>query len=373
MSQTDDDLSLFQDSVARYLAKDYDFAERTRVLAAWDEAPMHWGAFAELGWLGVGMPETVGGYGGPLDQLALAEQLGGALVAEPWLPNAALCAPLLLALDGEGQAARLRAFVAGDERLALAAWEPGARYDACHVGTLAERQSSGKWRLKGEKTLVLGGGQADTMLILARTSGETQDTGGLTLFAVPRQAQGVSMRALPTYDGRTTAQVGMASVLVDDAARIGPIGGAWPAVERAIDHATVMLCGEAVGAMAQALALTQAYLRERRQFGRAITDNQVVRHRLVDMFVAIEQARAITEAATARLDDAPAVRRRAVSLAKAFVSPAGRRVGEDAVQLHGAIGMTDEYRVGHCYKRLSAAANLFGDTAWHLARLAVQD
>lgn len=372
MYDTEDDSRLFQDSVARYLAKDYGFAQRTQALAAWDAAPAHWQAFAELGWLAVGMPEDLGGYGGAHEQLALAEQLGGALVVEPWLANAALCAPALLALDAPGQAHRLGALMEGRLRLALAAWEPQGRYDAFEVRTTARQDAQGHWCLDGTKTLVLGGGQADVLLVLARVHGEPRSQAGLSLFAVPADTSGVTVRALPTYDGRTTASVGLAAVRVPADAAIGAAGQAWPAIERAIDQATVMLCGEAVGAMAQALSLTQSYLSDRRQFGRAITDNQVVRHRLVDMFVAIEQSRAITEAAAARLDDTPAARRRAVSLAKAFVSPAARRVGEDAVQLHGAIGMTDEYRVGHCYKRLAAAANLLGDTAWHLERLAAQ-
>jgi butyryl-CoA dehydrogenase len=186
---------------------------------------------------------------------------------------------------------------------------------------------------------------------------------------VPAGAPGVHVRALPTYDGRQTADVALRGVRVPASARVGAAGGAWPAVEAAIDRATVLLCAECVGAMDRLIEMTREYTLARRQFGRTIASNQVVQHRLVDLWVAAQQARAVVAAAVEALDDAPARRARAVSLAKAFVCAQGRAVGEDGVQLHGAIGMTDEYAVGHYYKRLAAAANLFGDEPWHLARL----
>jgi butyryl-CoA dehydrogenase len=214
-----------------------------------------------------------------------------------------------------------------------------------------------------------GGGSAQHWLVLARSSGAPRDQDGLSLFVLPAGTPGANVHALPTYDGRHTADLVLDGVQLPDSARVGAIGQAWPVVARAIDRATVLLCAESVGAMARCLNATRDYLGTRKQFGQRIIDNQVVKHRLVDMFVAIEQARAITEAATQAFDGDAALRERATSLAKAFVGPAGRRVGEDAVQLHGAIGMTEEYEVGQACKRLAAAANLLGDAHWHGTRL----
>ena len=360
---------MLADTAARYVERSYGFAARTKALGEPDGfSRARWAEFAGMGWLGIGLPEECGGFGGAPEQAVLAEALGRALAVEPWLANAALAGPLLAASSSDAQRAHAAAMVEGRKMLALAAFERQGRHDAFDVATVARRDGAG-WRLDGAKTLVLGGGGADLLLVLARTSGTQRDPHGLSLFAVPADASGLRVAALPTYDGRQTADVTIADVVAPADTLVGEVDTAWPAVEAALDRATVMLCAECVGAMSLAWETTREYLKTRRQFGRAITDNQVIRHRLVDLHVATEQARAITESAADRLADEPAARRRAVSLAKAFVSSAGRRVGEDAVQLHGAIGMTDEYVVGQCYKRLAAAANLFGDEGWHLERL----
>jgi butyryl-CoA dehydrogenase len=365
-----DDRRQLQDSARRFVERGYGFEVRRRGLASPEGFSEDlWRQFAELGWLGLGLPEACGGFGHAADQAALAEELGRAGVVEPWLANVALAGPLLATSAQPAHHAVVERMVGGELRLALAAYEPGARFDAFDVATHA-RPDAGGWTLEGRKTLVLGGGSAHALLVLARTSGERRDTDGLSLFVVGRETPGLDVRGLPTYDGRQTAELRLTGVRVADDARVGDLGRAWPAVEAAIDRATAIACAEAVGAMQRALELTREYLATRRQFGRTIVEYQVIRHRLVDLFVAIEQSRAITEAAAAALDDEPARRRRAVSIAKAFVSEAGRKVGEEGVQLHGAIGMTDEVEVGHCYKRLAATANLFGDVAWHQARLA---
>jgi len=372
MQTTQDDRRQLQDSVRRYVERSYGFDVRTRLShESLGFSVERWQTFAEMGWLGVGLPERCGGFGGALEQAALAEELGRAGVLEPWLANCALCAPLLCAL-GERGATLAASIASGDARFALAAWEPQGRYDAFDVRATATPAGE-RWRLAGRKTLVLGAAGADTVLVLARTAGADRDHRGLAVFAVPTDAAGLAMSVLPTYDGRQTARLDLAAVELPASALLSEPGNAWTWVEAAIDRATTMACAEAVGAMSRTLELTRDYLQSRRQFGRAITDNQVIRHRLVDLFVAVEQSRAITEAAAAHLDDEPAARARAVSLAKAFVSPAARRVGEEGVQLHGAIGMTDEVEVGHCYKRLAAVANLLGDAEWHLQRLAELD
>ncbi len=357
------------DSVRRFAERDYGFEARMRALRhEGGFSPGHWRTFAELGWLGIGLPEDCGGLGGGAEQALLAEELGRCLAVEPWLANCALAGPLLAAQGDAAQRELVGKMVAGDTQLALAAHERQGRYDAFDVLTRATPVGDG-WRLDGVKTLVLNGANAQALLVLARETGGQRDPEGLSLFLVAAGSPGLGMRGLPTYDGRQTADLELRDVKVAAHARVGAAGKAWTGVEAAIDRATAMLCAEAVGAMDRALTMTRDYLRTRKQFGKAITDNQVIRHRLVDMMVAIEQSRAITEAAALGLDGDARGRRRAVSLAKAFVSGAGRRVGEDAVQLHGAIGMTDDYEVGQCYKRLAATANLFGDAEWHGARL----
>ncbi|MFO1199616.1 MAG: acyl-CoA dehydrogenase [Burkholderiaceae bacterium] len=372
-SLLDDEQRMLLDAARKWAERRYGFEQRQAALASTDGfSREHWREMAEMGWLGLGLPEACGGYGGALEAALVAEQLGGALSAEPWLANTGLAGPLLAALHAQGATAAaplLSALAAGESMLALAAFERQGRHDAFDVATRALPGADGSLLIDGRKTLVLGGGAARTLLVLAREHGDARATDGLSLFAVPADAPGVHVRALPTYDGRQTADVALRGVRVPPAARLGAAGGAWSAVEAALDHATAMLCAECVGAMDRLIDMTREYVLARKQFGRTIASNQVIQHRLVDLWVAAQQARALTAAAVDALADTAPRRARAVSLAKAFVCAQGRAVGEDGVQLHGAIGMTDEYAVGHYYKRLAAAANLFGDEPWHLARL----
>jgi butyryl-CoA dehydrogenase len=369
--------AMLRDAAARYVERDYGFDARRAALASPEGfSRERWRAFADMGWLALGLPEDCGGLGDAGDAEVVAQALGRALALEPWLANVGLAAPLLGALRAQGGggapggrcAALLRSIAAGERLLAVGAWEPQGRHDAFDIRTRAARDGDG-WRLDGVKTLVLGGGAADVLLVAARESGGPRDAAGLAVFEVPADAPGLARRALPTYDGRQTADLRLDGVRLPAAARLGCAGDAWPAIEQAIDTATALACAEAVGAMQAVLDITRAYLQQRRQFGRPLAANQVLRHRLVDLYADIEQSRAIAGAAVARLGDAPAARRRAVSLAKAFVSPAARRCGEEGIQLHGAIGMTDEVPIGHLARRLVGFANLLGDEAWHLERL----
>lgn len=355
------------DSATQTLARAYPFEARQR---AWQGATGfdtdHWRLFAELGWLGLGLPESQGGFGGLPEQAALAECLGRALVVEPWLAHAGLAAPLLA--EGGGHAGLLAQGLQGQALLALAAFERQGRYDAFDVQATAQHSGDG-WRLDGHKCGVLGGGPASHWLVLARSAGSPRDRDGLSLFVVPRDTPGATLLAQRSYDARHTGELQLHGVLRPEAALVGPPHQAGPLVERAIDRATVLLCAECVGAMALVLDLCRDYLAQRRQFGQPILSNQVVRHRLVDLFVALSQSRAVTEAAAQAFEADDAARRRAVSIAKAFVGPAARAVGKDAVQLHGAIGMSDELAVGQACKRLSAAEQWFGDAEWHGRRL----
>lgn len=364
---------MLRDAAARYIERDYSFEQRRARLRSNDpSADDAWMQFAEMGWLALGAPEDCGGFGDAHDAAIVAEALGRAQAIEPWLAQVGLCQPLLVRLHAGGD---LRAgeflgkMADGSLRVALAAWEPQGRYDAFDIQTTAQCLPDGRWQLDGLKTLVLGGGQAHTLLVVARESGSARDPQGLSLFAVARDAAGLQSHGLPTYDGRHSADLRLHEVLLPASARLGAGGGLWPALEAAIDQATALACIEAVGTMDRVLTLTKDYLQQRRQFGRPLTANQVLRHRLVDLYVLIEQSRAISLSAIEALKDSAAARRRAVSLAKAFVSPASRRCGEEGVQLHGAIGMTLDTEVGQAARRLSGLANLLGDEAWHLERL----
>lgn len=372
-----DEHAMLREAALRYVERDYPMDARRAALASPEGfSRERWRAFAEMGWLALGLPEDCGGLGDAADAEVVAHALGRALALEPWLANVGLAAPLLAGLRGPGGApgaetcrALLGGLAAGETLLAVAAWEPQGRHDAFDVTTRATRTADG-WRLDGVKTLVLGGGAADVLIVIARESGGARERHGLSAFAVPADAPGLARRGLPTYDGRQTADLRLDGVALPASALLGEAGGAWPALEAAIDHATALACAEAVGAMERVLETTRAYLQQRRQFGRTLVSNQVLRHRLVDLWVPIEQARAIAGAAVARLGDEASARRRAVSIAKAYVSPAARRCGEEGIQLHGAIGMTDETEIGQAAKRLVGFANLLGDEAWHLERLA---
>jgi butyryl-CoA dehydrogenase len=362
---------MLREAAQRFAEREYSFEVRNRSAALPEGFDLaHWQRYAEMGWLALGLPEDCGGFGDIHDQLALAEALGSMLALEPWLANLGLAAPILAASERPEHRALLSALAEGRMQVALAAWEPGGRYDAFETRTIATSLPNGRIRIDGRKSLVLGGGTAHRLIVSARMSGAPRDPGGIALFLIDINATGVSRRNLPGYDGQPLSMVELSGVEIDASALVAAPDSGWPLLESAIDRATVLACAQAVGAMDLALARTREYLSTRKQFGRVLTSNQVIRHRLVDLYVAIEQSRAITESAAGRLDAARDARIRSVSQAKAFVSQAARRTGEDAVQLHGAIGMTDEYQVGHAYKRLAAFANLFGDAPWHLQRLA---
>ena len=368
-----DERNLLRDAAARYIERDYTFEQRKAAAqSANGHAAQRWAEFAEMGWLALGAPEDCGGFGDVQDAAIVAEALGRAQALEPWLAQVGLCQPLLTRLHqgGDLQAGELlRAMTDGSRRVALAAWEPQGRHDAFDIQTTALAHPAGGWQLNGLKTLVLGGEDADTLLVVAREHGEERSLDGLSLFVVMPDAAGLARHGLPTYDGRQSADLRLHDVQVPAHARLGPAGSLWPVLEAAIDQATALVCIEAVGTMDRVLALTKDYLQQRKQFGRPLTANQVLRHRLVDLYVAIEQSRAIALSAVDALSDSAGTRRRAVSLAKAFVSPAARQCGQEGVQLHGAIGMTMDTEIGQAARRLAGLANLLGDEAWHLERL----
>lgn len=363
-----------KDSVRRFCEREYAFEARRGLLRS-DEgfSRGNWATFAELGWLGAGLPEALGGYGGgAVENALILEELGRALALEPFLPCAVGAAQAIAAAaTGEARESLLAAIVSGETLAVLAHAEAGARGGADeHVETRAERTSAG-WRLTGAKAFVLGGPAADVLLVSARTSGGPRDREGVSLFQVRPDLGGVTRRSYRAVDGRRVADFTFDGVELAAEALLGHAGQAIEPIELALDHTLVGLCAEALGAMEAALWMTRDYLRTRRQFGVTLNTFQALQHRMADMLVETELARSMLYRALAALEATdPAERRSGVSAAKAQIGEAGYFVGGHAVQLHGGVGVTEEYAVGHFFKRLTLVRGLGGPTDVHLARFA---
>jgi pimeloyl-CoA dehydrogenase small subunit len=362
-----DEQRMLQDSVTRLLAEQCGFEQRGAMLdGSRDAAAALWRQFAELGLLGLPFAEADGGFGGgAVDTAIVMEALGRALAPIPYFSTVVLCGGLLRAAASPAQrAALVPEIAAGELTLAFAHSESQARFDLSDVRTTARRQGNG-WVLDGEKRFVLGGDSADRLIVSAGTPE------GIALFVVGADRAGVGRRGYATQDRNRSADVRFDSVSVGDDALLGEPGTALPVIEQAVDAAIAALCAEAVGAMAHAHQLTVDYLKVRKQFGVAIASFQVLQHRAVDMLVAAEQARSMALYATMMASEPEAgERQRAISAAKVQVNRSARFVGQEAVQLHGGIGMTEECQVGHYLRRLTMIEMLFGDTTHHLRRLA---
>lgn len=351
------------DSVRRFREREYDFEKRRVVITAADGmSEAHWATFAELGWLGAGLAEEAGGYGGgPVETALICEELGRGLVVEPFVAHV-VALEAFAALAPEAQAGRIAAMIAGEERLVLAHYEAAGRGDPAHVETRAEAQGNG-FRLSGAKVMVAGGAQAGGYLVSAR------DADGIGLYLVPADAAGLAVKRYRTLDNHRVADLDLDGVQVAGDARIGESGGAMQAIERALDHGAVAVCSEAVGAMDAALWLTRDYLRTRQQFGTAIGGFQVLQHRMADMLIELELSRSILYQALAALAQGDArARALGVSAAKVKIADAAAIVGGQAIQLHGGIGVTEEYSIGHYYRRLYVIARSFGTADTHLER-----
>ena len=361
---------MLHDSVSRYLEKAYGFQDRQRMVASGAEFDAaKWQDFADMGWLGLPLPAAYGGAGGnALDLLVLMQGFGRALVVEPYLGSVVLCGMTVAKAGTPAQRDRiLSALASGQQRMAYACAEPHADYDLLDVRTLANKDGD-EFVLDGEKSVVLGAGCAQLLLVSARTAGQMNDRAGLSLFLVDRSAPGVSLRSYATIDGRRAAEVSLRQVRVGSNDVLGPLHGAAPLLEYAQTMGTIALLGEAVGCLEGALAHTVQYHKDRIQFGKPLSHYQALRHRVADLYVATEETRALCMlAAHAWADNEPDAQR-AVAGAKAWVGSVGRRAAEDAVQLHGAIAITDEYAVGHYLKRIVAIDRSFGDSSEALDR-----
>jgi alkylation response protein AidB-like acyl-CoA dehydrogenase len=367
---TEEQLAL-KDTLQRFVARDYGFEHR-RALSG---SPLGysadaWRRYAELGLLALPFPEAFGGLGGGgIDVMVVMEIVGQGLLLEPYLSTVVLCGGLIRDAASEAmKSALLPAIAAGRAQIALAAYEAAGRYDLAHVACRAEPHAGG-WRLSGRKTVVLDAPSADYLLVSARTGGNVAEAQGISLFLVPRDAARLTLSTYPTQSGGRAADVELREVQVGSDSVIGVPGQALGIIERAVDVGAAALCGEALGIVAALNDATLNYLKARKQFGVPIGNFQALQHRMADMFIAAEQLRSMAILAAVHADSRDAAeRRRVISGAKAYVGQAARFVGQQAVQLHGAMGVVDALIVSHYFKRLTMIDMSFGDADFHLAR-----
>ena len=361
---TEEQLAL-QDTLRRFIAKDYSFEHRRALAKSADGFDREaWKTFADFGILALPFHEDFGGLNGSaIDTMLVMEMLGRGLALEPYVSTVVLCGGLIRdAGSAAQQEALLPAIAGGELMLALAHHEPGGRYELDRVATTAIPAGSG-WQLNGAKAVVLAAPSADKLLVSAR------DGKGISLFVVDARAAGVTLRAYPTQDGARAADIRLTDVAVGTDALIGTAGNALPVIERALDYANAALCAEAVGIMSALNEITLEYLKTRKQFGVPIGNFQALQHRMADMVIATEQARSMATLAAVRVDSADAAERsRSVAAAKAYVSQSARLVGQQAVQLHGGMGVVDELNVSHYFKRMTMIGMTFGDADYHLGR-----
>jgi len=362
---------LLRDALARFIEREYAFEKRRAIVRSAEGFSREvWAQLAEMGLLGLTVPEAYGGFGGTaVDTLVAMQAIGNGLVVEPYLASAVLGAGTVAHAGTPAQKERLLPAAArGELLLTLAHGEAGARFELAHVATRARRAGAG-FVLDGRKAVVPWGAQADTLVVSARTAGDVRDAGGISLFLVDRAAKGVGVRDYRTIDGQRAAEVRLDAVAVDEAARLGPADGALPIIERIADVGAAALCAEAVGAMETLHAQTLDYIKTRQQFGQPIGRFQVLQHRAVDMFIHLEQSRSMALLAAVKADaDDAAERGRTVSAAKAHLGRSGRLVSQAAIQLHGGMGVTDELPASHYAKRLTMIDFQLGDADFHVER-----
>jgi alkylation response protein AidB-like acyl-CoA dehydrogenase len=367
---TEEQLAL-QETLQRFIARDYGFEQRRAFAKAEPGfSTAAWRQYAELGLLALPFPEEYGGLdGGAVDVMAVMERVGQGLLLEPYLSTVVLCGGILR--DSASAALRsaiLPQIAAGEVKLALAAYEAAGRYELNHVATTAVAESGG-WRLNGRKSVILDAPSADCFLVSARSSGAVGERAGVSLFLVPRAASGLKVLPYATQSGARAGDLELTDTRIEGAALIGEPGQALGALERGVDGAIAALCAEACGIVGALNQATLAYLKSRKQFGVPIGVFQALQHRMADMYIAEEQIRsmAIIAAVNAGGTDARS-RGRALAAAKAYIGQAARFVGQQAVQLHGAMGVVDDLIISHYFKRLTMIDMTFGDADFHFAR-----
>jgi alkylation response protein AidB-like acyl-CoA dehydrogenase len=355
--------ALLKDSVSKYIGNDYDFVQRQKIVASQDGfSREHWSTFAELGWLTIPFADDVGGYGGNVEDTAvLMEEFGKGLVLEPYLANI-LLAGQLIARGGNGEmtSGRLTSIMNGAHQSAFAAQERQGRQNLHDVLTTATA-SADNYTLNGTKVLVINGGAAETLVVTARTSGEQIDRGGISLFLVDAGQAGVSKTVIPMMDGTRVANIQLTNVSVPASSLLGALGEAWSLIEPVIQEARIAVCAEAVGIMDVLYRKTVEYTQTRKQFGVAIGSFQALQHRMVEMFMAAELSRSILYRAICEYQQGDGSAAATIAAMKSVVGRHGRHIGEEAIQLHGGMGMTDELDIGHYVKRGMTLNQLYGD------------
>ena len=370
-----DEQRLLSETLRKFLNTGYTFDAREKLMKT---TPGYsedvWAALAEMGILGVPFDADLGGFGGTtVDMMVVMEALGEALVVEPYLATVGLGGQFVARAGTDAQKQRiLPSLIQGKLKMAFGHTPAGGRYDLRSVGARAKAAGDG-FVLDGDVRMVQHGGAADLLVIAARTAGGERDERGISLFLVERGAGGVSVKDYRTLDNLRVADITLKGVTVGRDALLGAPGEGYALAEEVVDYATALVCAEAVGAIKYAHDATLDYLKTRRQFGVPIGTFQVLQHRMVDILISYEQAKSIACLACVKVDTAEAAeRRRIVSAAKIKIADACRHVSQEAVQLHGGMGMTEELKVSHTFRRLTAIAHAFGDADHHLERFAAQ-
>jgi alkylation response protein AidB-like acyl-CoA dehydrogenase len=362
---------LLADTVKRFVREDYTFEKRREILktpVGWSREV--WNKLAELGLTALNVPEAHGGLSAsPVDTMLVMNALGEGLVLEPFLSAVVLAPALIARLDDEKAAAELfEGVVSGERIIVVAHQEPRSRGEVQSVATRAEKSGDG-YVLDGHKSVIAHGGAADELLVTARVSGHTGDRDGVSVFRVDPQAPGVTVKSYATIDGQRAADIILKAVKVGADRRVGAEGKAFAAIDSAHEIALSALCAEAVGIMKAINATTLEYTKSRKQFGVPIAKFQVLQHRMADMFLHSEQAMSMSYLAAIRcVDPDEAERKQALSAAKVVIGQAGRFVGQQAIQLHGGMGMTEELMVSHHFKRLTAIDLICGDADFHIQK-----
>jgi alkylation response protein AidB-like acyl-CoA dehydrogenase len=364
-----DDQEMLRDSVRKWVDKAYTFERRREIVKAGGYSATAWKDLADLGLTGLQVPEAQGGMGfGPVDAMVVMEELGRGIVLEPYAAVALVATSLLAAGQAPAGELWLQGIAEGKERVVLAHQERRSRYRLAHVETTATN-SGGTWQLNGVKTMVPAGTEAGAFIVPARVSGGVDDPAGIALFLVSRGEKGVAVRGYPTQDGACAADVTLTNA---GAIELLPAGEAFGALERAIDIGIAALCAEAVGAMDKLVAVTVEYMNTRKQFGVPIATFQALRHRIADVKMQLELARSMSYFASLKLNEPAPARRRALAQAKLQLGASMRFVGQQCIQLHGGIGVTDEYIASHYFKRLTVMEMTYGDTLHQLGEVAAR-
>jgi alkylation response protein AidB-like acyl-CoA dehydrogenase len=360
----------FADALRRWVDKDYTFETRKRIVhSPSGVSDVAWNTLAELGMTALPVPEEQGGFSGSaVDMLVVMQELGRGLVVEPYF--ATMWGAKFLQLAGN-QHHRLEDVAKGVLKLACALGEKHARHDLADIKTIAGINGEG-YRIDGTKTVVIHGGQADALIVSARSAGTQRDTNGISLFVVPTETPGVVVRDYRTIDGQRAATVQFNHVAVPASALLSKLGGGCEMLDEAADYAVSLLCAEAVGVMDALFNATLDYVKTRQQFGKPIGSFQALQHRMADMYIHLEQARSMAMLVAARMVCDPEERRRVASAAKVRIGQAAKFIGQQAVQLHGGMGVTDELPAAHHFKRLTMIELTLGDVDHHLERFAAQ-